>query len=247
MIPVLEVRDLTGPAEAPVLFDISLVCLRGNTSVVLGPIHAGKSTLMRNMLGLERARHGEVIVEGERFDAAGETEERLRRLRTCIGSVFQGAALISRLGALENVELPLLEHTDASAREARDAAAQLMLEVGLDIDPDATPGQLDRDEQRRLALARAMALRPPVVILDEPTQGLHAHAAAELDETIARLQQSHGFGTLIFSHDPRYAFGRADRIYVMAGGRIVEAGTPEHVRECGNDVVSRLLDRRGAA
>jgi phospholipid/cholesterol/gamma-HCH transport system ATP-binding protein len=247
MIPVLEVRDLTGPDQAPAIFDISLVCLRGNTSVVLGPIHAGKSMLMRNLLGLERARHGEIVVDGERFDATGETEDRLRRLRTCVGSVFQGAALISRLGAIENVELPLLEHTNASAAEAREAAAHLMHEVGLDLDPETTPGQLNRDEQRRLALARALALRPPVVLLDEPTQGLDAHAAAELDETLARLQQSHGFGTLIFSHDPRYAFGRADRIYVMAKGRIVEAGTPEHVRECGSDVVSRLLDRRGAA
>lgn len=247
MIPVLEVRDLTGPDDAPAIFDISLACHRGKTTVVLGPIHAGKSTLMRNLLGLERARHGDIIVDGERFDAAGESEDRLRRLRTCIGSVFQGAALISRLGAIENVELPLLEHTDASGDEAREAAALLIQEVGLDIDPEATPGQLDRDEQRRLALARALALRPPVVLLDEPTQGLHAHAASELDETLARLQDSHGFGTLIFSHDPRYAFGRADRIYVMAGGRIVEHGTPEQVRECGSDIVARLLDRRGAA
>ncbi|HSJ63060.1 MAG TPA: ATP-binding cassette domain-containing protein [Gemmatimonadaceae bacterium] len=247
MTPVFEVRHLTGPDDAPVVFDISLLCLRGKTSVVLGPIHAGKTMLMRSLLGLDRARTGEVFVEGERFDAAGESEERLRRLRTCVGSVFQGAALISRLGAIENVELPLLEHTSASASEAREAAAQLIHEVGLDIDPEATPGQLDRDEQRRLALARALALRPPVVILDEPTQGLHAHAAAELDETLARLQESHGFGTLILSHDPRYAFGRADRIYVLAGGRVVESGTPEHVRECGSDVVSRLLDRRGAA
>jgi ABC-type transporter Mla maintaining outer membrane lipid asymmetry ATPase subunit MlaF len=247
MGPVLEVRDLTGPVGTPVIFDVSLSCFRGKTSVVLGPIHSGKSMLMRNLLGLEQARHGEIIVDGERFDAAGESESRLRRLRTCVGSVFQGAALISRLGAIENVELPLLEHTNASADEAKEAAAVLLREVGLNIDPETTPGQLDRDDQRRLALARALALRPPVVLLDEPTQGLHAHAAAELDETIARLQDSHGFGTLIFSHDPRYAFGRADRIFVMEAGRIVETGSPEQVREGASDVVSRLLDRRGVA
>lgn len=245
--PVFEVRALTGPDNDPAIFDISLSCERGRTSVVLGPIHSGKSTLMRHLLGLERARRGAIIVDGEEFNAAGETEDRLRRLRTCIGSVFQGAALISRLGAIQNVELPLLEHTQASAAEAREAAAHLMREVGLDVDPEAIPGQLDRDEQRRLALARALALHPPVVLLDEPTQGLDAHAAAELDETLAALQDGHGFGTLIFSHDPRYAFGRADTIFVMDAGRIVEAGTPEGVRDSGNLVVSRLLDRRGAA
>ena len=247
MDPVFEVRNLTGPADAPVIFDVSLSCFRGKTSVVLGPIHAGKSMLMRNVLGLEPARRGDIVVDGERFNAAGESEQRLRRLRTCIGSVFQGTALISRLGALENVELPLLEHTNATAIEAQEAAAHLMHEVGLDIDPQAVPAQLDRDEQRRLALARALALRPPIVLLDEPTQGLHAHAAAELDETLARLQESHGFATLIFSHDPRYAFGRADQIFVLAGGRIVETGSPAEVRERGGDVVARLLDRRGVA
>jgi ABC-type transporter Mla maintaining outer membrane lipid asymmetry ATPase subunit MlaF len=244
---VLEVRSLTGPDQDPAIFDIDLACYRGSTSVVLGPIHSGKSMLMRHLLGLERARTGTIVVDGEAFDATGESEERLRRLRTCIGTVFQGAALISRLGAIQNVELPLLEHTDATAAEAREAAAHLMREVGLHVDPEATPGELNRDEQRRLALARALALRPPVVLLDEPTQGLDAHAAAELDETIASLQDGHGFATIIFSHDPRYAFGRADRLFVMDGGRIVESGAPTAVRESGNVVVARLLDRRGAA
>ncbi len=245
--PVLEVRALTGPDQDPAIFDIHLACHRGSTSVVLGPIHSGKSMLMRHLLGLERARTGTIVVDGDEFDASGESEERLRRLRTCIGTVFQGAALISRLGAIQNVELPLLEHTDASAAEAREAAAHLMREVGLDVNPEATPNELNRDEQRRLALARALALRPPVVLLDEPTQGLDEHSAAELDETIAALQEGHGFATLIFSHDPRYAFGRADRIFVMDGGRIVESGSPDGVRDSGNVVVSRLLDRRGAA
>ena len=247
MIPVLEVRSLTGPANTPGIFDVTLACLRGRTTVVLGPIHSGKSTVMRHVVGLERASRGTVIVDGESFDARGESEDRLRRMRTRIGCLFPGAALISRLGAVENVELPLLEHTTASAAEAREAATYLMTEVGLTIDPELVPGQLDRDVQRRVALARALALRPPVLMLDEPTQGLDAHSAAELDKTLERLQAGQGFGTLIFSHDPRYAFGRADQIFVMAAGRIVESGTPEAVRNSASEVVSRLLDRRGAA
>lgn len=247
MVPVLEVRNLTGPADAPVIFDISLTCGAGKTTVILGPIHSGKSMVMRSLLGLERAETGVILIDGETFSAAGETEERLRRLRARIGSVFQGAALISKLGAVQNVELPLLEHTEASAEEARSAALQLMSELGLTIDPETLPLQLDRDIYRRVAIARALALRPPVLMLDEPSQGLDAHAAAELDENLVRLQHDHGFGTLIFSHDPRYAFGRADQIYVMTGGRIVEAGPPDRVRESESDVVARLLDRRGAA
>lgn len=243
-LPVLEVQSLTGPDRAPTIRDISLVCDRGSTSVVLGPIHAGKSMLMRHLLGLERARRGTVYVEGDAYDAAGESETRLRRMRTRIGSVFQGAALISRLGAVQNVELPLLEHTNASADQARSAAETLLHEVGLYMDLQATPTQLDRDVQRRVALARAMALRPPVILFDEPMQGLDPHAATQLEETMLRLQQANGFGTVIFSHDPRYAFGRADRIYVMAAGQIIEEGTPEQVRGSRNDIVLRMLNRR---
>lgn len=242
---VLEVRSLTGPVSSPAIFDVSLACERGCTTVVLGPIHAGKSMVMRHVLGLERAHDGTIVVDGENFDATGETEDRLRRLRTRVGSVFQGAALISRLGAMDNIELPLLEHTDASAEEAKEAALELMREVGLRIDPETTPLQLDRDVQRRVAIARALALRPPVLLLDEPTQGLDAHAAAELESTLDRLQARHGFGTLIFSHDPRYAFGGAERLYVMASGRVLESGTPHEVRHSENEVVSRLLLRRG--
>ena len=244
---ILEVRHLTGPAGAPGIHDVSIACERGRMTVVLGPIHAGKTLLMRHVVGLEVASRGNITIDGETFSACGESDIVLRRMRTRIGVVFQGAALISRLSALENVELPLLEHTNASADEASDAAAALLAEVGIDHDVDAEPGQLDRATQRRVALARALALRPPVLLLDEPSQGLDAHAAAELDDTLAELQAANGFGTVIFSHDVRYAFGRADKVYVMANGRIIESGTCEEVRSSGNEVVHRLLNRRGAA
>lgn len=244
---ILEVRQVTGPARAPAIFDVSVACERGRMTVVLGPIHAGKTVLMRHIVGLEVASRGTITIDGEAFSACGESDVVLRRMRTRIGVVFQGAALISRLSACENVELPLLEHTNATAEEASAAAAALLAEVGLDLATDTTPRQLDRAAQRRVALARALALRPPVLLLDEPNQGLDAHAAAELDETLAEVQAANGFGIVIFSHDVRYAFGRADKVYVMANGRIIESGTCDEVRASGNEVVQRLLNRRGAA
>lgn len=246
-MPVLTVQTLTGPAGAPGIFNISMEVERGCTTVVLGPIHSGKTLLMRHLVGLEEASTGTITIDGEAFDARGEPDVVLRRMRARIGVVFQGAALISRLSALDNVELPLLEHTNATAEEATDAAHALLSEAGLAIDPDISPAQLGRAAQRRVALARALALRPPVMLLDEPTQGLDPHAASELDETLERLQSVNGFGLVIFSHDVRYAFGRADRIYVMSNGSVIEQGTPEAVRESNNDVVHRLLNRRGAA
>ena len=243
---VLEVRDLTGPDESPAIFDISLQAWRSRTSVVLGPIHSGKSIVMRHLLALEDARSGEIVVEGECFDARGESDAVTRRMRTRFGVIFEGAALLSRLSVLENVELPLLEHTHATSEEAREAAQELLSEVGLAIAQDATPGELDRAAQRRVALARALALRPPVLLLDEPTQGLDAHAASELDHTLRELQDRSGFGIVIFTREARYAFGNPERVYVMAEGRIVDAGDHDSLMESEHPVVRGLLRRRGA-
>lgn len=244
--PVLEVRDLTGPAGSPVVRGVNLVVGREETRLLLGPIHSGKSMVMRLILGLDRAAHGTIIIDGEPFDAAGMPDAVLRRMRTRIGAVFEGSALVTRISAVENVELPLLEHTAASPAEAREAARELLAEVGVTAEALATPDQLGRAERRRVALARALALRPPVLLLDEPTHGLDPHAAAELDETIAGLQRRHGFGTLIFSHEVRHAFGRIAQIYVMAGGVIVAAGDRAELEHSAQPVARQLLHRRGA-
>jgi ABC-type transporter Mla maintaining outer membrane lipid asymmetry ATPase subunit MlaF len=241
----LELRNLSGPAGATVINDITLSVPRGATHLVLGPIHSGKSMIMRHAVGLECGNHGEIIIDGEHYRATGEPEPVLRRMRTRIGVVFEGSALLTRLSAIENVELPLLEHTDASADQARDAARELLLEVGLRVDDETTPLQLGRAGQRRVALARALALRPPVLLLDEPTQGLDSHSAAEFDDTIARLQRASGFGLVIFSHEVRHAFGNAQHIYVIDNGTIVAEGDRDELRSNDHPVVRNLLNRRG--
>ena len=241
---VLEVEGLSGPVEAPVIHDIDLRVARGQTNVVLGQIHSGKTMVMRHLVGLERAEQGTVAVAGIRYDARGEQDERLRQLRTRMGVVFEGSALMTRLGVIENVELPILEHSDASPREARDAARELLADVGLRVDDDTMPQQLGRAGQRRVALARALALRPALLLLDEPTIGLDSHSAAELDDTLARLQGRDGFGTLVFSHEVRHAYGRANDIFVMARGRIVARGSREALLHDPHEAVRRLLNRR---
>ena len=244
MAEALAVRDLTGPAGAPVVHDVALAVPYGATHVVLGPIHSGKTMVLRHLVGLEAAERGTVVVDGESYDARGEPDAVTRRMRTRIGVVFEGSALVSRIGIVENVELPLLEHTDASPAEARSAARELLVEVGLSVDEDVLPDRLSRGARRRVALARALALRPAVLLLDEPTLGLDAHTAAELDDTIARVQDARGFGVLIFSNEVRHAFGRAREISVMADGRIVGQGSREALDHSTHPVVARLLHRR---
>ena len=245
-LPALEVHDLSGPDGDPVLRNVSLLVERNETHVVFGPIHSGKSLLMRHILGLERAQSGTVTVDGETFDAARPSDDELRSIRRRIGVVFEGSALLSRMSVVENVELPLLEHWDAPAREARESARKLLRDVGVEVDDDTLPGELSRADQRRVALARALALGPAIVLLDEPSQGLDPHAAGELDETIAHLQRRDGFGVLLASHQGRYAFTRADRIHVLVNGEIVASGTQEAVRSHGHPVIRQLLERRGA-
>ncbi len=245
MADALAVRGLTGPAGSPFVHDVTLHVPFGETHVLLGPIHSGKTMVLRHLVGLEVAERGEIEVDGERYDAHGEPELATRRMRTRIGVVFEGSALISRIGIVENVELPLLEHTDATPAEARETARELLAEVGMGVDEDIVPERLSRGARRRVALARALALRPAALLLDEPTLGLDAHTAAEFDDTIARVQEARGFGVLIFSHEVRHAFGRAQEISVMAEGRIVAQGSRDALEASGHPVVERLLHRRG--
>ena len=241
----LRVERLTGPRPTPLIRDVSLEVPHGETRLVLGPIQAGKSMLMRHIVGLERPISGTIQLDGERIDGDAEQDASVRRMRARLGVVFEGSALLTRISAMENVELPLLEHTDASPSEARDAARELLAEVGLSVAEHAAPEDLGRSAQRRVAIARALALRPSVLLLDEPTRGLDAYAAHEVDDLLTALQERHGFGTLIFSHEVRHAFGAATEIYVMERGSIVAHGDRQAMESSDLEVVRQLMHRRG--
>jgi phospholipid/cholesterol/gamma-HCH transport system ATP-binding protein len=240
----LEVRHLTGPALSPLIFDIDLSVSRGETLLVLGPIQSGKSMLMRHLVGLECAVSGTIAVDGEAFDPTKPEDKALRRLRSRVGVLFEGSALLRRISVLENVELPLLEHEHSSRAHARDAARELLAEVGVEVDEETMPVQLGRAGQRRVALARALALRPRLLLLDEPTLGLDSQAAHEFDETLHGLQKKYDFGIVICSHEIRYAYAPANQIDVLAGGRIVARGTRESLLESDDPVIHGLLHRR---
>jgi ABC-type transporter Mla maintaining outer membrane lipid asymmetry ATPase subunit MlaF len=243
----LEVDGLTGPVGRTVIRDVSLRVPRGGTHVVLGNMHAGKSILLRMILGLERAQTGTVIIDGTSFDAASPNERALANIRKRVGVVFDSSALVSRLTLLENVELPLLEHTHVQASAARETAAKLLREVGVDDELERTPEGLSRLDRRRTALARALALRPALLLIDEPGYGLDADAAAELDDRLLALQSEYGCAALICSQEVRYAFRAPNAVSVLAGGTVIDQGELEDLRRSDHESVRRLVDRRGAA
>jgi ABC-type transporter Mla maintaining outer membrane lipid asymmetry ATPase subunit MlaF len=243
----LSVSELTGPAGRVVLHDVSLSVPRGATHVVIGAMHSGKSLLLRLVLGLKRASRGRVSIAGDSFDAAMPNEDELRRLRRRVGVVFDSSALVSRLTLLENVELPLVEHTDARNDDARAIARERLREAGVAGDVDRTPDRVSRLDRRRTALARALVLRPTVLLIDEPGHGLDDDATAELDDTIERLLRQYECAALICSQEVRYIFRFPSAVSVLAGGTLVDHGTLEQLRESRHAAVRRLVDRRGAA
>jgi ABC-type transporter Mla maintaining outer membrane lipid asymmetry ATPase subunit MlaF len=210
-------------------------------------MHSGKSTLLRLVLGLDRAVSGKISIDGSAFDAAYPNEDRLRHLRRRVGVVFDSSALVSRLTLLENVELPLAEHTTVRADAARDVATALLRDVGVLRDLERTPDELSRLDQRRAALARALVLDPAVLLIDEPGNGLDPHAASELDETLRLLHERYRCGVLICSQEVRYAFRWPSAVSVLAGGRIVEQGHLDDLLNSRHEAVRRFVDRRGAA
>ena len=240
----LEVHHLSGPSGSPLIFDIDLLVSRGETLLVLGPIQSGKSMLMRHLVGLECAETGTIAVDGHTFDPTKPDEKGLRKLRARVGVLFEGSALLRRISVLENVELPLLEHRHSSRAQARDAARELLAEVGIEVDDSTMPVELGRAGQRRVALARALALRPHLLLLDEPTLGLDSQAAHNFDETLHALQTRYNFGIVIFSHEIRHAYAPANQIDVLAGGRIVARGTRESLLQSDDPVIHGLLHRR---
>ena len=240
----LEVQGLTGPVGDPVIHDIALRVSSRETVLVFGPIQSGKSMLMRHLLGLEAAECGRIVVDGLMFDPTCPVDSALRDLRTRVGVIFEGSALLRRITVMQNVELPLLEHTEVTTAEARDAARELLAEVGMEVDEETMPADLDRAQQRRVALARAIALRPCLLLLDEPTLGLDSHAAHEFDQVFEAVQARYGFGGLIFSHEVRHAFGPVKEIDIMAEGRIVARGPRDILLESEDPFVRRLLHRR---
>jgi putative ABC transport system ATP-binding protein len=218
--PILELRELTrrlasGGRELTILDRIDLRVRHGESLAVLGPSGSGKSTLLALMAGLDRPSEGEVRLEGTRIDAMSEDALALLR-RSKIGFVFQSFQLLGNLTAMENVLLPmeLARTPDAVAR-----ANRLLDVVGLSRRGHHYPSQLSGGEQQRIALARAFATRPPVLLADEPTGNLDSATGARVLEILTRLREEQRTTLVLVTHDPAVA-SFCDRRIHLRDGRI---------------------------
>lgn len=223
---VVRIRDVHksfGPRH--ILKGINLTAKRGEISVIIGGSGAGKSVMMKHLLGLMRADSGEVWLFGNEIGALSDSK--VRSLRTRIGMLFQHSALLDSLTVLENVAFPLVERGEASRSEAHEKAREMLASLKLEGIESSLPSEISNGQQKRVSLARALISEPEVVIYDEPTTGQDPIMADYVEEMILEAQEEFGLTCLIISHDMAATMRIADRVALLHQGEIILEGPPQ--------------------
>jgi phospholipid/cholesterol/gamma-HCH transport system ATP-binding protein len=241
--PAIVIRNVTKSfGQQRVLDGVSFNVRRGETLAVLGRSGTGKSVLLRIIVGLQAPDGGEALILGTNMAEA--TDREIAAARKQMGFLFQHAALYDSLTVEENVAFPLVHHRlDLSQSERRDRVIALLQEVGLDGHLNKMPSDISGGMQKRVGLARALALDPVILLLDEPTAGLDPISSGEIDELILKLQQEHQLASIVVTHDMVSAKTIATRIALMDKGKIVIEGSYEQLQNSDEGFVSQFLHR----
>ena len=238
---LVELRHLTfGYGERVVLDDISLTVPRGKVTALMGASGGGKTTILRLIGGQNRAQSGQALFDGQDIGALGP--EGLYAARRRMGMLFQFGALFADLSVFENVAFPLREHTDLPEALIRDIVLMKLNAVGLRGARDLMPSDLSGGMARRIALARAIALDPELVMYDEPFSGLDPISLGTAARLIRELNDSMGLTSIFVSHELEQTFGIADHVIILANGKIATQGTPEQVRQSADPLVYQYVN-----
>lgn len=241
---ILAVKNLTKKfGDQLVLDNISLSIEKGKTTVVIGPSGCGKTVLLKHLIVLLRPTSGEVYFKGQRIDNLEEKD--LNHLRVNYGFLFQGGALFDSLNVAENILFPIKEHYKVTANSGLGELVKTKLAmVGLDGFQSFYPASLSGGQKKRVALARAIALNPEVILYDEPTTGLDPIRADTINELIMKLQRSLGATTIVVTHDMTSAYKIADRIVMLHGGKIIADGDADYIRNNPHPIVQQFINGR---
>jgi phospholipid/cholesterol/gamma-HCH transport system ATP-binding protein len=240
----VEVRSLTmAYGDTVIQKDLSFEVARGEIFVIMGDSGGGKSTLLRHMIGLNRPASGEVLYQGEAFWAADEEERQALKQR--FGVLYQSAALWSSMTLAENVALPLVDKRGLPVEEAGEVARLKLALVGLAGFEEHYPSELSGGMRKRAGLARAMALDPSILYLDEPSAGLDPLSSRRLDDLILEQRESAGTTVVLVTHELPSIFALGDNAVFLDGERkaMTAHGKPSELRESAEPKVRAFLSR----
>jgi phospholipid/cholesterol/gamma-HCH transport system ATP-binding protein len=221
--------------EQKVLDGIDLEVRPGEIFVIMGPSGSGKSVLLKHLIGLEEPDAGEILINGESIS----TPEIAAKYRMAL--VFQSGALLNSLTVGENVGLYLTEHRLKPPADIARIVAEKLADVGLKDAVDKMPADLSGGMKKRVAIARALVIEPQLILYDEPTSELDPISSVVIGNEILTLKRRIGVTSLVVSHDRDLAFGVADRIAVIADGKILTIGTPEEIKHFPDPRVQNFL------
>jgi phospholipid/cholesterol/gamma-HCH transport system ATP-binding protein len=239
--PAIAVDDVHKSfGSQKVLSGISLTVNRGETLAVLGRSGTGKSVLLRLIIGLEKPDSGSILIHGR--DILGLNLDQLGAIRMKMGFLFQHAALYDSLTVEENVAFPLVHHKkEMSQSERGERVKQLLAEVGMEGHLEKMPSDISGGMQKRVGLARALALEPNILLLDEPTAGLDPISSGEIDDLVLKLQAEHHMASIVVTHDLHSAKTVADRLALLDEGNVVIEGSFEDLQRSDNAFVQAFL------
>jgi phospholipid/cholesterol/gamma-HCH transport system ATP-binding protein len=238
---LVELRNLTfGYSDRVILDDVSLRVPRGKVTALMGASGGGKTTILRLIGGQNRAQSGEMLFDGQ--DVGKMDQEQLYAARRRMGMLFQFGALFADLDVFENVAFPLREHTDLPDALIRDIVLMKLNAVGLRGARDLMPSEVSGGMARRIALARAIALDPELIMYDEPFAGLDPISMGVTANLIRNLNDTLGSTSILVSHDVNETFSIADYVYFLSGGKIVAQGTPEQMRASNDPYVKQFVN-----
>jgi len=238
--PLIELRNVScGYGDRVILDGVNLKLKRGKVLALIGTSGGGKTTVLR-LLGRQlRPLSGQVLFDGQ--DLAPLDLQGLYAVRRRMGMLFQFGALFTDLSVFENVAFPLREHTDLTEAMIRDLVLMKLNAVGLRGARDLLPSEISGGMARRVALARAIALDPDLVLYDEPFAGLDPISLGIAARLIRDLNDALGLTSIIVSHDLHETFGIADEVAMIANGRVVAQGTPDELRRSEDPLVRQFV------
>lgn len=223
-----------------VLSGFDLAVEKGETFVIIGQSGIGKTVALRHIAGLIEPDSGDVVIDGVKMN--GAPAEVKRRLRERMGVLFQSGALLNWMSVEENIALPLVEHRRYPKKQIEEVVRDKLSLLQLTDARQKTISEISGGMKKRVALARLLVLNPEILLWDEPTTGLDPVMSMVINDLIRRMQREFNVTSLVVTHDMKSALYVGDRIGMLYGGRLVETGTPEEIRNTANPIVFQFIN-----